>query len=209
MSGHSGPPGSRRPRSRRSGELARLFVAVQPPAPALTHLAEAVAGLHAIAARARATPVERWHVTVAFLGDVPVDRLDDAAGAVAAGAAAGGPVELVVRGGGRFGRGRSSVLWAGVHGATDTDEKAFSEVARGLRRFLRRARLPYDDRPFRPHLTLAYPGDRIDRELLGADVAALAGYAGPAWTADRVTLFRSYLGPHPRHEPVGGWPLGA
>jgi 2'-5' RNA ligase len=190
-------------------ELARLFVAVQPPAEALEHLAAAVGELHAIRARARATPVERWHVTVAFVGDVPVDRLDDAAGAVAAGAAAGGPAELAVRGGGRFGRGRSSVLWAGVHGATDTDEKTFSEVARWQRRMLRRARLPYDDRPFRPHLTLAYPGDRIDGELLRADVAALAGYAGPAWTADRITLFRSYLGPRPRHEPLGGWPLGA
>lgn len=189
-------------------EQARLFVAVQPPAAVLDHLAGAVGRLHTIAARARATPVERWHVTVAFLGDVPVDRLDDAAAAVAAGAAAGGPPELVVRGGGRFGRGRSSVLWAGVHGVTDTDDAAFAALARGLRRALRRARLPYDDRPFRPHLTLAYPGDRLDAELLRDDVAALAGYAGPAWTADRVTLFRSYLGPHPRHEPVGGWPLG-
>jgi 2'-5' RNA ligase len=195
-------------------EQARLFVAVQPPAAALDHLAGAVGRLHAIAARARATPVERWHVTVAFLGDVPVDRVDDAAAAVAGaaasvdGAAAGGPLELVVRGGGRFGRGRSSVLWAGIHGVTDTDDAAFAALARGLRRALRRARLPYDDRPFRPHLTLAYPGDRLDAELLRDDVAALAGYAGPAWTADRVTLFRSFLGPHPRHEPVGGWPLG-
>jgi 2'-5' RNA ligase len=205
----SRPGGARRPRSRRVGEVARLFVAVQPPAPVLAHLAEAVGGLHAIAARARATPVERWHVTVAFLGDVPVDRLDDAAGAVAAGAVAAGPADLLVRGGGKFGRGRSSVLWAGVHGVADRDDKAFTEVAWRQRRFLRRARLPYDDRPFRPHLTLAYPGDRLDPELLRADVAALAGYAGPAWTADRVTLFRSYLGPHPRHEPVGGWPLGA
>lgn len=195
-------------------EQARLFVAVQPPVAALNHLAGAVRRLHTIAARARATPLERWHVTVAFLGDVPVDRLEDAAAAVAAvaasvdGTAAARPPELVVRGGGRFGRGRSSVLWAGVHGVTDTDDAAFAALARGLRRALRRARLPYDDRPFRPHLTLAYPGDRLDAELLREDVAALSGYAGPAWTADRVTLFRSYLGPHPRHEPVGGWPLG-
>lgn len=204
----TGPAGARRPRSRKAGEQARLFVAVQPAEEVLRHLADAVGELHAVRARARATPVERWHVTVAFLGDVPVDRLDDAAGAVAAGAAVGGPVELVIRGGGRFGRGRSSVLWAGVHGATDGAEKAFSDLARGQRRCLRRARLPYDDRPFRPHLTLAYPGDRIDRELLHDDVTALAGYAGPAWTVERLILFRSYLGPHPRHEPVGGWPLG-
>lgn len=188
-------------------EQARLFVAVQPPAAVLDHLAGAVGRLHTIAARARATPVERWHVTVAFLGDVPVDRLDDAAAAVAAGAAAGGPPELVVRGGGRFGRGRSSVLWAGVHGVTDTDDAAFAALARGLRRALRRARLPYDDRPFKPHLTVARPGDRLDRDEVEADRAVLAGYAGPAWTVDRIELVRSHLGPSPTYDHLAAWPL--
>src|SRR3712207_7351867 len=36
-------------------------------------------------------------------------------------------------------------------------------------------------KPYRPHLTLARPGDRVDRAGVAADVAALDGYRGPEW----------------------------
>ena len=39
-------------------------------------------------------------------------------------------------------------------------------------------------------------------------VAALAGYQGPPWTADRIHLVRSRLGAteHPRYTTLGSWP---
>ncbi|WP_344319249.1 2'-5' RNA ligase family protein, partial [Actinocatenispora thailandica] len=109
------------------------------------------------------------------------------------------PLRLRLAGGGRFGRGRFAVLWAGVDGATDGALDAFAGLARSVRRELRRARLPYDDKPFRPHLTLARPGAKLGAAELTADVELLRGFTGVAFPVDRLLLFRSELGPQPSH----------
>jgi 2'-5' RNA ligase len=175
----------------------------------------------------RLAPRETYHLTVAFLGDVPDARLPDAEAAISAAVTSwhthaardlrraarrelrrdrgeAGEAPLVwIAGGGRFGRGRLSVLWAGVHGETER----LATLARAVRRELKRARLPYDEKPWKPHLTIARPGDRLDREQLGADRAALAAYHGPAWPASELVLVRSLLGPTPRYDRLAGWPL--
>jgi 2'-5' RNA ligase len=183
----------------------RLFVAAYPPASACDDLEERLAGL--AVARAAASGVntrlarrETWHVTLAFLGDVDDERAAAAAEAVQR-AAAGPPVELRLAGGGRFGRGRFTVLWAGVSG------DGLDDLSRRVRRELRKSRVPYDNRPFRPHLTVARPGDKLDRDAIEADRAVLAAYRGPAWPITEVRLMRSHLGPRPTYDRLGGWPL--
>jgi 2'-5' RNA ligase len=94
-------------------------------------------------------------------------------------------------------------VWAGVHGDLD----GLRDLTGAVRRELRRAKLPYDGKPLRPHITLARPGDRLPPELIAADLAALAAYDGPQWTVDEVRLVRSHLGPKPRYEPVGRFTL--
>jgi RNA 2',3'-cyclic 3'-phosphodiesterase len=179
----------------------RLFVAVDPPPPALDHLGAAVDRLQVTQARAdgrsaRLAARERWHVTLAFLGDVPADRVDDASAALQrAAATVRAPIMVRFAGGGRFGRGRFTVLWAGLDG----DLAGLAALARSLRRELRSARLPVDDKPFRPHLTLARPGDRVSAEQVAHDVEALRPYIGPQWTVAAVHLVASELGPNPRH----------
>ena len=56
------------------------------------------------------------------------------------------------------------------------------------------------------HLTLARC--RMPADVTGL-VAALAGYQGPPWTADRIHLVRSRLGAteQPRYTTLGSWPL--
>ncbi|MGH3678952.1 MAG: 2'-5' RNA ligase family protein, partial [Natronosporangium sp.] len=76
------------------------------------------------------------------------------------------------------------------------------QLTRSVRRALRAARLGFDRKPFRPHLTIARPGDRLPATDLAADLAALAGYQGPVWPAERLRLVRSCPGPKPVHEPV-------
>jgi 2'-5' RNA ligase len=88
------------------------------------------------------------------------------------------------------------VLWVGVEG----DLVGLRRTADGVRRESRRARLPFDRKPLRPHLTLARPGDRLSREDIDADVADLAAYRGPEWTVDSVDLVRSHLGPDPSYD---------
>jgi RNA 2',3'-cyclic 3'-phosphodiesterase len=184
----------------------RLFVATYPPAAACDDLERRLAGLNvAVAAdrglNTRMARRDTWHVTLAFLGEVDEDRV--AAVHTAVGRAVDGrpAPQLCLAGGGRFGRGRFTLLWVGVQ------SEELGGLARSVRRELKRARLPYDDKPFQPHLTVARPGDRLDRAEVDADRAALAGYRGPAWRAETVELIRSHLGPKPSYDHLGTWRL--
>ncbi len=170
----------------------RLFIAVDPPADVQDELAQATAGLAVVRAGARVTARALWHVTLAFLGEVPDGRLDTAIGALDAGVAGQVPPVLRIAGGGRFGRGRFTVLWAGIEGD-------LGPLRDAVTRELRRAKLPFDAKHFRPHLTIARPGDRCPVE---DDLAALKAYHGPQWTVEEARLVRSYLGPKPRYETL-------
>ncbi|MFI7425990.1 RNA 2',3'-cyclic phosphodiesterase [Micromonospora sp. NPDC049836] len=191
----------------------RLFVAVYPPRPAVDDLAAQVARLRIGAASAAGTNVRladpaHAHLTLAFLGDVEESRLVDVESALGLAAETyrngrGGALRLRLSGGGSFGRGRFTVLWVDVRGDTD----GLATLARLIRIGLRRARLPYDEKPFRAHLTIARPGDRIDRAEILADREALHDYAGPEWTADELVLVRSHPGPEPTYDRLAAWPI--
>jgi 2'-5' RNA ligase len=178
----------------------RLFLAIHPPRPVLDDLARAVAELDVSRVGARVTARPLWHITLAFLGEVPDERAADAAVAVQRAVAGQRAPSLRLAGGGRFGRGRFTVLWAGVQGE-------LRPLRQAVTRELRRGRLPFDAKRFHPHLTLARPGDRVTAAQLAGDVAALAGYQGPEWIVDAVRLMRSHLGPNPSHEPLHVAPL--
>lgn len=186
-----------------------MFIAIDPPADALAHLAEAVAELEVSRRNVpgqstRLAPPDRWHLTLSFLGNVPVRDTERVHQAISAGVAAVDPPgPLRIAGGGTFGRGVFTVFWAGLAG----DVAGLSGLARAIRAELGRAKVPYDGKPFRPHLTLARPGGRLAPELIAADVAALAGYAGPFWTIRFVHLVASALGPSPRHTRLASVPL--
>jgi RNA 2',3'-cyclic 3'-phosphodiesterase len=181
----------------------RLFVAVYPAAPVLDDLAGTLAGLHLARAadsgtNVRLAPREQWHLTLAFLGDVPDGRAGDAAAAVDRAVAGFEPPTLRLSGAGRFGRGRFTILWAGIGGQV----AELKGLARSVHRELKRARLPRDDRVYRPHLTLARPGDRLPAPEISADLEVLRAYQSPEWTVEELRLVRSYLGPHPRYETL-------
>lgn len=190
----------------------RLYVAAYPPEDVSAHLATIVDRLAVGRAaengvNARLAPRANWHLTLAFLGEVPDQRApevpDVLAGAVARWRAANGePPQLWLAGGGRFGRGRFTVLWVGVGGHVD----GLKALSTAVRKGLKGARLPYDPKPMRPHLTLARPGDRID---VRDDVIALEGYQGPQWTVRELQLMRSHLGPKPTYDRLADVPLSA
>ncbi|WP_199516992.1 RNA 2',3'-cyclic phosphodiesterase [Nucisporomicrobium flavum] len=150
----------------------RLFVAVYPPDGVRRDLRRrldaAVAGR-----RARLTGIEKWHVTLAFLGEVAPESRPEVERALDTVQVPRGR-ELRIRGGGGFGR---RVTWAGVDGQ-------LGEVAADVRAALVAAGLPSDDKPFTPHLTVMYAHDDRVR-------AALEEYEGPAWQLDRIELVRS------------------
>lgn len=190
----------------------RLFAAIYPPPEAVDDIVAQAGRLRIGAAAANGVNVRlaaraNLHVTIAFLGEVGEDRLPVVRGTLERAVANWGRSGLRLRlgGGGRFGRGRFTVLWVGLTGELD----ALDRLARATRRELRRARLPYDRRPFRPHLTLARPGDRVDRTDIEEDVRTLDGYLGPSWPATELVLVRSHLGPRPSYDRLDSWPLTA
>jgi RNA 2',3'-cyclic 3'-phosphodiesterase len=187
------------------GPTSRLFVCVDPSPAAVADLGAVVDGLEVAKANTpghstRLAARDRWHVTLAFLGDVPVQRVDKAGAALAAAAAGYAGVRPTLRfaGGGTFGRGGLTILWAGLAGDLD----ALRALAAGVRAQLRGAHLPFDGKPFRPHLTISRPGARVPSELLSHDVETLQEYVGPQWTVGELHLVGSELGPHPVYTTV-------
>jgi 2'-5' RNA ligase len=191
----------------------RLFVAVYPPDPVADDFAAltdtlAVGRAAASGTNTRIPPRPFWHVTLAFLGEVAERRqldVEKAVGEAMAGwAAAGGTAPVLeLGGGGQFGKGKFTVLWVGLR----NDVAGLRALAAAVRGELRRARLPFDDKPMRPHLTVARPGDRVPADGIAADRAVLDAYHGPQWTVDGVHLVRSHLGPKPRYDRLGTWRL--
>ncbi|MEW2384420.1 RNA 2',3'-cyclic phosphodiesterase [Micromonospora sp. NPDC047707] len=191
----------------------RLFAAVYPPPAAVEHLSAQVTRLRVGAAAAgginvRLADPAHKHVTLAFLGEVEADRLtavESALGLAAEWSRDGRevPPRLRLGGGGTFGRGRFTVLWVDLLG----DVEALTVLSRLIRSRLRNNRLPYDEKPFRPHLTIARPGDRVPEADVAADVETLHAYEGPEWPASELVLMRSHPGPRPTYDRVAAWPL--
>jgi 2'-5' RNA ligase len=166
----------------------RLFLALQPPTAAIAHLDGALGPVRAVAPELRWISPDRWHLTLAFLGEVPDDELDRQRRRVSKRLTGQSSFQLHLGGGGRFGE---RVLWVGVRGERDR-----------LRSLAHR--LDPAGRGYRPHLTLARARDTFD---LRPVVESLREYDGPSWRAGSVLLVRSHLGPRPRYEDIAEWPL--
>jgi 2'-5' RNA ligase len=169
----------------------RLFVALTTPADVLAGVAAAIGPARELQPDLRWIPVERWHLTLAFYGDVPDESLSDLIDKVARKLSRrppSAPVELSFAGAGQFSR---RALWVGVGGDVDR----LRALARSV---------TTDRRPYRPHLTVARLRGGQDATRA---VELLSSYAGPPWRADTVHLVRSFLGPKPRYETVASWPV--
>ena len=190
----------------------RLFVAVPLDSPAVTTIVALVERIRA--ERALVAPDERdvrWvrmdglHLTLRFLGPTPEANVPTVAEAVRRVAATQDPFEVRIDGGGSFPNPRRPrTLWLAVtHGAAE-----LGSLARAVDRELVAAGWPFDDQPFRAHLTVA----RSDGVPAGADVArrltAAAEGIGVSSAADRLVLFESITGGGPaRYEPLESTPL--
>jgi 2'-5' RNA ligase len=180
--------------ARRNGESARVFFGLWPPAPLAGHLA-GLAEQWAAAAGGRATRRNTIHLTLAFLGNVPVGRLAELQ-AVAAGVCSE-PCELVLDTAGIWHRKR--IAWAGCTKVPP----ALAALAAGLAGRLSAAGFPLADagRPFVPHVTLV-------RRV--RDTAAAPPPLGPLrWYCDRFVLVRSRLSPDGAdYEHLAGFSAG-
>lgn len=186
----------------------RIFAAIVPPDDALADLGDFLEPRREAGPELRWTDPSLWHVTLAFMADVPERRLDDVALAVAEAAAARGPFAARLHAGGAFPHaGDARVLWVGVDGSEDTVD-SLSTLARGVRSSCAHAGATPEGGGFTPHLTVARARHPFEATRW---LRVLDAYSGPDWTADEVTLFASHApsGGRPRqYRPVATMPLG-
>jgi 2'-5' RNA ligase len=181
----------------------RLFVAVVPPRPVLLELRAALSTLPHVDGNLRWTHPESWHITLAFLGEVPKETLPELTERLSRAASRATPMELSVAGGGQF---ESHTLWAGLQGDRDRLGRLSETVAAAARR----CRVKVDERPFRPHVTLArVRGDELTD--LRPYVERMRAFRTPRWLVKEMELFESVppttAGRPPIYLSRGRWPL--
>jgi RNA 2',3'-cyclic 3'-phosphodiesterase len=180
----------------------RLFVAVELPKSVRGHLESGTASLRASMDGWRWTPPAQWHLTLAFLGEVPDARVAELTRRMGMAARRHRPFDLELSGLGAFNSPRRArILWVGVGGDRDALTRLADSVSAGARR----AKIALEERRYRPHMTLGRCRTPVDvRERL----EAAGEYAGPAWTVGEFTLVRSRLGRVVRHEILERFALG-
>ncbi|MGI9149466.1 MAG: RNA 2',3'-cyclic phosphodiesterase [Chloroflexota bacterium] len=180
----------------------RLFFALELP----TEVRAALGGL-----RQTASKEYRWvdpallHVTLAFLGQQPPERLTllEQVGSAAAADAQAGLLELG-RAGSFGSRHEPRVLWIGLDG----DVPALLALQTRLATGLRRAGLALEERPFSAHITLARrrPGARSD---VPPDWPPAHTPTKSAFAMDHLTLVESRLSPRgATYFPLLEFPFG-
>lgn len=126
--------------------MLRLFAAVAIPEEIGRPLVRRQQGLPG----ARWRPIEAFHITLRFFGDVREDIAVDLDTELAGVSAR--PLTLMLEGAGAFGEGADiHAVWAGV--AENADLR---HLARSAETAARRAGLKPETRSYRPHVTLAY-----------------------------------------------------
>lgn len=182
----------------------RLFVAVVPPT-------EVVEDLSKFVEPRREHPDddirwaadEHWHLTLAFLGDVPDWKTEELEERLERAAARQKPFELQLSGAGAFpGVPDARVLYAGVR----DDSASLKHLSTTTRAAANRTGVEVEGRKFTPHLTLA----RLRRQMdVTKWVRIFENYRSPAWTAGSLQLIESRLGEGPGHSAayvtVGEW----
>lgn len=131
----------------------RLFVALDIDATIRARLAQFVEGVKNFAPEARWVNPQSFHLTLKFIGEKTPGETEAIKGALAAIQAT--PTTITFRGTGVFPNPRNArVFWAGI----ETDANLLA-LARQVDSVLSKLRIPLEEHPFSPHLTLARSGD--------------------------------------------------
>jgi RNA 2',3'-cyclic 3'-phosphodiesterase len=151
----------------------RMFIAIELPAIIRENLIAHINHLRQAFPEVRASwsREENLHLTLKFLGDIPVKRVEGLSGATGRAARSFPPFELALNGCGAFPlKGQPRVLWIGI----EDQSASLARLHRALEDECVAARFERDTRPFHPHLTIA----RL-RERAGAHQLATLHKASP------------------------------
>ena len=145
---------------------------------------------------------ERWHVTLAFLGELSAGQRRRLAEGLRPLAAATAPLPARLAAGGTFPAvGRARVLWVGVVCA------GLDSLVQALRTAAVGARIPLEPQAFQPHITVARAHHGVAPSDVPHLLRKLSVADGAAWEISRVVLLESSGDPHLAYTELAGWPL--
>jgi len=168
----------------------RIFVALDIPGEIRERISDASAKL------ARACPEGRWarveglHVTLKFIGETMEEKVGHIKAELAK-VRSTAPVEMDFRDGGFFPNDRHPrVFWVGINATPN-----LAELAADVERRLEPLGIPREQRPFRPHLTLARFGSEEGLERLREAIRGLGALQFGATRTSELFLYQSRLKP--------------
>jgi 2'-5' RNA ligase len=186
----------------------RVFLAVPADPPWVESARELVTRLKPTLPRASWTRPEAWHLTLAFLGEIDAKTTDDFAAAMSPSfpAAAGGELTETVAV--LFPpRGRPRVLGIGFQGSAVLESlRRLADAAGAAARVLG---IPFRNRAFHPHVTLARVRDPWPKEPVEKFRTEAQAWPFPPWLVRSCVLYGSRLDPAGAvHTPLRQWELG-
>jgi 2'-5' RNA ligase len=189
-------------------ETTRTFIAVSVPAALelrLTRLQERLAG---------EVPEGRWqtplpfHITLAFLGDVPHSELYGVCQAVSDASRLSSRFDLTLEGIGAFpGADRPRTVWVGVGGPGLEPLKGLQAAVTSA---VARLNYPPEGRPYHPHVTLGRfdHGRRPTRDFAHVVSHFRTWHAGPFPVSEAVIFGSTLTREGPIYAPLGRGPFG-
>lgn len=181
----------------------RTFIAIELPVDVRARVAQHIACLRRELPGVRASwsREDNLHLTLKFLGNVPVADIPKVSDAVASATESVSSFELTFSDCGAFPpHGRPSVLWigagsAGILPASPAQLPTPSELARlynSIETELAEAGFPRESRPFHPHLTIARLRQSQGARQL-AELHKSRGFTPIGFDVSEVVVFRSEL----------------
>jgi 2'-5' RNA ligase len=183
----------------------RTFFAVDLPDLQRERVAALQDELRAQGLAARWVPAANLHLTLKFLGAVPVARLAAIQDAAAAALADWAPIALSLVGLGVFPHlRRPRVLWVGVEGET----ARLVDLQQGLEAALAAVGCAPENRPFQSHLTIARFKEAVPPVRVAAALEAFRAFTAPTFAVAALELFESRLRPEgPTYHRLARFPL--
>lgn len=172
---------------------ARLFVGLALPPPVRKQLAALPHDLPG----AKWTTASNLHLTLTFIGEAPresIDRISEAINHVAFDV-----FPLALQGLGLF---EKRVLWAGA-----TSHPQLFALQEKVSAHLDKAGIAFDNKPFRPHVTLARLRHNVDSDGLKRFLDEHTDLRTPAFAVERFHLYESSSTPEGvRYVPLAAFP---
>ena len=172
------------------GIMIRAFIAITPPETLQQALANAQGALQRLSLPFRWVKPAQVHLTLKFLGDIAPEAIDPIAQAMQHAVTTLTPFTLSIQGIGCFPNlARPRVLWMGIHAPHDM----LLQLHQRLETKLAALGFAPEERPFRPHLTLARGQQRVSGRHLATVLHAYHDQPFGDMLVDQVQLMQSQL----------------